>query len=90
MTLGRAVLVSLIPTFFPLAAGAQGDDASYCASLSALANRYLVTGSREGSGVPDLETLSATNECAKGNFAAGIAALERKLRNGGFTLPKHP
>ena len=42
----------------------------------------------EGRLAPDLTTLGAIDDCNKGNFAAGIAALEKKLRNNGFTLPK--
>ena len=40
-----------------------------------------------GSSRPDLSTLGAIDDCNKGNFAAGIAVLERKLRSNGFTLP---
>lgn len=28
------------------------------------------------------------DECAKGNYAAGIPVLEKKLRDARFTLPK--
>ena len=69
-------------------APAPGDDASYCAALSALANRYLVSGTSQGAGSPDLDTRAATYDCTKGNYARGIPVLERKLRGGGFTLPK--
>ncbi|MBS0220326.1 MAG: hypothetical protein JSR91_06250 [Proteobacteria bacterium] len=67
---------------------AQADDAAYCAALSGLANRYIVSGTGEGRGAPDLETRAAINDCGKGNTAAGIPVLERKLRANGFTLPK--
>jgi hypothetical protein len=72
----------------PVSALAQSGDAAYCAALSALANRYIVSGTGEGRGAPDLETRAAINDCDKGNTAAGIPVLERKLRNNGFTLPK--
>ena len=32
-------------------------------------------------------TLAGIEDCRRGNYAAGIAALERKLRSNGFTLP---
>ena len=71
-----------------VAASAQSDDASYCATLSGLANKYLVSGTSQGNGSPDLDTRAAINDCNKGNYARGIPVLERKLRSNGFTLPK--
>jgi hypothetical protein len=70
------------------AAAAQGDDAAYCAQLANLAFRYTGSAGGEGRLTPDFTTLGAVEDCKKGNFAAGIAALERKLRSNGFTLPK--
>jgi hypothetical protein len=64
------------------------DDAAYCAQLAALANRYLVEGTTLGAGSVDLTTRSAILDCSKGNTAAGIPVLERKLRASGFTLPQ--
>jgi hypothetical protein len=82
--------------FLPLLAGtvlanpavAQSDDAAYCAQLGSLALRY--TGSAGGNGGlrPDFSTTEAIDDCRKGNTAAGIAVLEKTLRNNGFTLPK--
>ncbi len=88
MPLWRPLLAMLMSASLPVAASAQSDDASYCAALSALANKYLVSNTSQGSGSPDLDTRAATNDCAKGNFARGIPVLERKLRSNGFTLPK--
>jgi len=70
----------------PIPAVAQSDDAAYCAQLGNLALRY--TGSAGGNGGlrPDFDTLGAISDCKKGNTAAGIEVLERKLRNNGFTL----
>ena len=70
------------------AVAAQGDDAAYCAQLANLAFRYTGSAGGEGRLAPDLTTLGAVEDCKKGNFAAGIAVLERKLRSNGFTLPK--
>ncbi|WIM10650.1 hypothetical protein [Enhydrobacter sp.] len=72
----------------PAATRAQGDDAAYCAALSALASRYIVGGTAEGRGVPNLDTSTAISDCASGNTAAGIPVLEQKLRANGFSLPK--
>ena len=71
----------------PVAAFAQADDAAYCAALADLARRYLGN-TAEGRNVPDLNTSAAILDCQKGNFAAGIPVLEKKLRDGRFTLPK--
>jgi hypothetical protein len=83
----------LVATFallltLPLPAAAQGDDAAYCAALSALASKYLVGGTSESRGFPSPETRDAMNNCARGDTAAGIPVLEKKLRASGFTLPK--
>jgi hypothetical protein len=83
----RSPLVALAVAL-PAPAFAQTDDATYCIALATLANRYLVSSTAEGRGSPDLETRTAIDDCAKGNTAAGIPVLERKLRSNGFTLPK--
>jgi hypothetical protein len=69
-------------------AAAQGNDAAYCAELGRLALRYTGGAGGDGRLAPDLATLGAIQDCNKGNFAAGIPVLERKLRSNGFTLPK--
>jgi len=62
------------------------DDAAYCAELSSLYRRYLGnTGDRV---IPDATAAVAMNQCDKGNYAAGIPPLEKKLRDARFTLPK--
>lgn len=53
-----------------------------------LAWRYIAASATNGASKPDLETKSAIEECDKGNYAAGIAVLERKLRENHITLPK--
>ena len=52
--------------------------------------RCRCSGSAGGEGGlrPDFATLGAIDDCNKGNTAAGIAVLEKKLRSNGFTLPK--
>jgi uncharacterized protein (DUF1501 family) len=84
-TLVLLLLVGAIPA---IPAMAQTDDAAYCAQLGSLALRYTGSAGAEGRLAPDLSTLSAIDDCKKGNTAAGIAVLEKKLRSHGFTLPK--
>jgi hypothetical protein len=71
-----------------LPATAQADDAAYCAELGRLALRYTGGAGAEGRLSSDLQTVGAISDCNKGNFAAGVPVLERKLRSNGFTLPK--
>jgi hypothetical protein len=84
----RMLLPLLAGTVLANPAVAQSDDAAYCAQLGNLALRY--TGSAGGNGGlrPDFSTTGAIDDCRKGNTAAGIAVLEKTLRNNGFTLPK--
>ncbi len=63
------------------------DDASYCAQLSDLYRRYLQNNG-DGSKFPDVTASVAMDQCARGNYAAGIPPLEKKLRDARFTLPK--
>lgn len=68
-------------------ASAWADDMKYCADLSALYRRYLGN-TGEGRQFPDVAAGVAISDCEKGNTAAGIPVLEKKLRDGRFTLPK--
>ena len=77
--------IALVLVLAPLPAMAA-DDTAYCASLSELALKYLSYNSKRGT--PDAEVATAVDQCQKGNTAGGIPTLERKLRNGGFTLPQ--
>ena len=88
MRLLLSLLVLSALAFMPFAASAQSDDGAYCAALSTLANRYLVSGTSNGNGQPDLEVREATIACGAGQYARGIPVLERKLKDGRFTLPK--
>jgi hypothetical protein len=63
------------------------DDAAYCAQLSALYRRYLGN-TGEGRTFPDVAAATAMDQCERGNTAAGIPVLEKKLRDARFTLPK--
>ena len=65
---------------------AQGSDATYCAKLGELVTKYI--GKQiNGQNRPDSESLVAMDRCDHGDTAAGIPILEKKLKNGGFTLP---
>ena len=68
-------------------APAATDDMAYCAQLSALYRRYLGN-TGEGKTFPDVAAATAISECERGNTAAGIPVLEKKLRDARFTLPK--
>ena len=67
-------------------ARAQANDMAYCADLSNLYRRYL--GNVGERVIPDATAAVAMDECQKGNTAAGIPVLEKKLRDARFTLPK--
>ncbi len=80
----KRVLIGLVLVLSPLPA--MADDATYCAALSETALRYLRQNSPRD--VLDADVAAAVDQCRKGDTATGIPTLERKLRNGGFTLPK--
>ncbi|HKH66408.1 MAG TPA: hypothetical protein VK362_02565 [Reyranella sp.] len=63
------------------------DDMAYCAQLSALYRRYLGN-TGEGRTFPDVTAATAMSACERGDTAAGIPVLEKKLRDARFTLPK--
>jgi hypothetical protein len=69
------------------APAAHADDASYCAELSNLYRRYLGQSSNRGP-IPDAAASNAMSDCQKGNTAAGIPVLEKRLTDARFTLPK--
>lgn len=71
----------------PGTADAQSDDTAYCAALSTLYRRYVQNSPGRQY---DAEAAIAQDDCQKGNTAAAIPILERKLRESGFTLPQKP
>lgn len=84
----RTVIASLIVVVSLAIAGAraQSDDCTCCESLYATWVRYgppLSKGDNAGS----FDALASVDQCRKGNTAAGIAALEKGLRDNHFTLP---
>ena len=84
----RPFALLLIPFLVLIGTSARADDAAYCAAMGNLAWRYIAASAIDGTSKPDLETKAAIEECDKGNYAAGIAVLERKLRDNHITLPK--
>jgi hypothetical protein len=83
--IGPAVLgLSLAGTAM---AQTRSSDLTYCESLFATWDRYLAPRgeSRSGGGV---DAIAAIDQCRRGNTAAGIPVLEKKLRDGLFTLPR--
>ncbi|MBI2735551.1 MAG: hypothetical protein HYX38_03235 [Rhodospirillales bacterium] len=88
----RAKLSIAIGLCLSLTAEAQAqtpaaDDMTYCAELSALYRRYLGN-TGQGKTFPDVAAGTAIDQCERGNTAAGIPVLEKKLRDARFTLPK--
>lgn len=63
--------------------------AARCSQLYALADRYL-TRRGEGSGGPNMTLLGAGLDCQKGHYEAGIATLEKLLRDQRITIPPPP
>ena len=64
-------------------AQAQSDGKAYCAQLTDLYRRYVQNASRR----VDVEALAAIDSCAKGNAAAGIPVLEKRLRDAKIAPP---
>jgi hypothetical protein len=86
--MARTLILILACAVLPIPSVAQSEDSAYCAKLAYLALRYTGSAGGEGRLAPDLSTLGAIDDCNKGNTAAGIAVLEKKLLSHGFTLPK--
>jgi peptidoglycan hydrolase-like protein with peptidoglycan-binding domain len=72
------------PAATPVPATASRSDKAYCAELTHLFRRYVQNA--QGRKV-DVEALTAIEDCEKGNTAAGIPALEKRVTRSGLTLP---
>ncbi len=81
-----ATTVNAAPPAGPTRTYTESEDRDYCGQLAGLYLRY--EGSIGARVMPDVNVSAAINECAKGNYAAGIPTLERVLRDSDFTLPK--
>ena len=67
-------------------AQSRPSDLAYCENLYATWDRYLSPRGDGRSG--NVDAAAALDQCRRGNTAAGIPVLEKKLRDGLFTLPK--
>ena len=85
MSNARRTLIALL-LIAPVVTSAQGRDAAYCAKLADLMNVYL-GGDMGHATITDADAAIAIDKCQKGETAAGIPVLERKLRAAGYTLP---
>jgi hypothetical protein len=83
----KRILLPVLALVLPSIADAQGNDAAYCAQLSVLYRRYVQNSPGRQY---DAEAAVAQDDCQKGNTAAGIPILEKKLLESGFTLPERP
>ena len=82
------VALSLAGTAIAQTAPKTGaSDLTYCENLYATYDRYIAPRgeSRSTGGV---DAIAAVDQCRRGNTAAGIPVLEKKLRDGLFTLPR--
>lgn len=83
----RLTFLVLLSVFLASEAMAQSDDAAYCRKLSDYAIRFTGDNSFNGGARPDFDILDGVEKCNKGNTAAGIAVLEKKIRSKGFAPP---
>ena len=83
----RLTLLTLLFALLASEAMAQSDDAAYCKKLGDYATRYLGDAGGNGGTRPDFDIMEGVDKCNKGNTAAGIAILEKKIRSKGFTPP---
>jgi hypothetical protein len=85
-----AAAVLCLPLVAQAKAPSSAADLAYCAKLSDLYLRYVGPDPNSPSfaGVtPDVDGGVAVAECREGDAATAIPILERKLSDGGFTLP---
>lgn len=83
----RLTFLVLLSALLASEAMAQSDDAAYCKKLGDYATRYLGDPGGNGGTRPDFDIMEGIDKCNKGNTAAGIAILEKKIRSKGFTPP---
>jgi hypothetical protein len=82
----KRILLSVVAAAIavPTAAWAEGDDKAYCAQLTYLYRKYVQNSPGRGL---DLDAARALEDCSKGNAAAAIPVLERKLRENRISVP---
>jgi hypothetical protein len=90
----RTALLVALGVSTPVAVFAQPSsqaDQAYCDALSDTYQRYVghsVDSPRRMRERGNLDAQVAVTQCHRGDTADAIPALERELRNNGFTLPK--
>ncbi len=86
--MNRTPLLALgLCLLLPAEAFSQSNDVTYCAELTAMYRKYLgQTSSRQS--MPDAAASQAIDACERGNTAAGIPVLEKRLTDARFSLPK--
>jgi hypothetical protein len=85
-SIGRIIVPALaLGVAGSFAPPAHADDKAYCAELSSLYRKYVQNSPGRRF---DVEASVALDDCHKGNTAAAIPVLEKKLRESGFSLPK--
>jgi len=83
----RLTFLVLLSALLASESMAQSDDAAYCKKLGDYATRYLGDPGGNGGTRPDFDIMEGISKCNKGDTAAGIALLEKKIRSKGFTPP---
>ena len=83
-----AVMMASLPVYAQ--GGGSSADQKYCAALSDLYQRYVGNPETEPRNVRrnDVDADSAITQCRRGNTAAAIPVLERKLSDNKITLPQ--
>ncbi|MFO1159790.1 MAG: hypothetical protein U1E60_13195 [Reyranellaceae bacterium] len=86
----KRLIPPLIGLILALPLGTYGqqpvhDDKAYCAELSSMYRRYVQNSPGRQF---DAEAAYALENCRKGNAAAAIPILEKRLEASGFSLPK--
>jgi len=74
------------PASAPTAGPARAADIAYCDKLASLYERYGSAQDQRGEDF-DVSIAEAINQCHSGNPDAGIATLEKSLKDQDFTLP---
>jgi len=84
----RTIIASIVAVASLAGAGAraQADDRAYCEALFEMFERYIPSLSK-GHNAGGYDAQASVDQCRQGNTAAGIAALEKKLRDNRLTLP---
>jgi len=83
---GCASNPAVTPASAPSAGPARAADIAYCDKLATLYERYGSAQDRRGEDF-DVSIAEAINQCHSGNPDAGIATLEKSLKDQDFTLP---